>query len=111
MQPSPGRRMTQTAPILLNATRDLARFAARSRFQDIAATVFDHAKLYGLYGIGVALSGASLPWSDHRRELVRAEEVHPGRYSGARRFDSVGAGRAGQWQGRHAFELDDIHKE
>ena len=51
--------MTQAAPLLANATRDLARFAAGLRFEHIPAPVIDHVKLCILDGLGVALFGTS----------------------------------------------------
>jgi aconitate decarboxylase len=104
--------MTQAAPLLANATRDLAKFAAELRFDDIPARVVDHAKLCVLDGLGVALFGAGLPWTDHVREVARAEGATPvvsfwgTPYRGSVAQAALVNGTAG-----HAFEMDDIHKE
>ncbi|MDR3533649.1 MAG: MmgE/PrpD family protein, partial [Rhodopila sp.] len=95
-----------------HATRDLARFAARLRFEDIPAEVVAHAKLCLLDGLGVALFGAGLPWTGHVRDLVLAEGATPAAsfwgtpYRGSVAQASLVNGTAG-----HAFEMDDIHKE
>lgn len=52
--------MTQAASLLVNASRDLARCAAGSRFNDIPPAVIDHAKLCVQDGLGVGLFGAKL---------------------------------------------------
>ena len=80
--------MTDTAPLLENATRDLACFAAGLRFEAIPAAVVEHAKLCVLDGLGVALFGSRLPWTRHVRDLAVAEGGDAGRFvlgeSGAR---------------------------
>ena len=48
-------------PLLENATRDLARFAADLDYDAIPPEVIAHAKLCLLDGIGVCLHGATLP--------------------------------------------------
>ena len=104
--------MTQPAPLLANATRDLARFAAGLRFDHIPAPVIDHVKLCILDGLGVALFGAGLPWTRHVRELALAEGATPAAsfwgtgYRGSIAQAALVNGTAG-----HAFEMDDIHKE
>ena len=69
--------MTQAAPVLPNATRDVARFTAGPRFEQIPASVIDHVKLCILDGLGVALFGAGLPWTGHVREVARVEGATP----------------------------------
>ncbi len=104
--------MTQAAPLLANATRDLARFAAGLRFEDIPVRIVEHAKLCILDGLGVALFGAGLPWTEHVRELARAEGATAAAsfwgtpYRGSVAQAALVNGTAG-----HAFEMDDIHKE
>jgi aconitate decarboxylase len=104
--------MTETAPLLANATRDLASFAAGLRLEDIPAPVVEHAKLCILDGLGVALFGAGLPWTGHVREVARAEGTTPAAsfwgtpYRGSVAQAALVNGTAG-----HAFEMDDIHKE
>ncbi len=104
--------MTQTAPLLANATRDLACFAAELRFGDIPATVVDHAKLCILDGLGVALFGAGLPWTGHVRELVLAEGSTPAASLwGTPHRGSIAQAALVNGTAGHAFEMDDIHKE
>jgi aconitate decarboxylase len=104
--------MTQTAPLLANATRDLAEFAARLEFEDIPAAVVDHAKLCVLDGLGVALFGAALPWTGHVRALVVAEGANPvASFWGTGQRGSVSQAALVNGTAGHAFEMDDIHKE
>lgn len=104
--------MTQTAPLLVNATRDLARFAAGLRFEDIPARVVDHVKLCILDGLGVALFGAGLPWTGHVRDLARTEGANPvASFWGTPYRGSIGQAALVNGTAGHAFEMDDIHKE
>lgn len=104
--------MIQTPPLLANATRDLARFAAGLHFEDIAAPVTEHVKLCIFDGLGVALFGAGLPWTGHVREVACVEGATPVAwfwgtpYRGSVAQAALVNGIAG-----HAFEMDDIHKE
>lgn len=103
---------TDAAPLLPNATADLARFAAALRYEDIPASVIDHAKTCLLDGIGVCLHGATLPWTRLLHATLLAE-------GGAPRASLWGTGAKGAWAqaalangtAGHAFEMDDIHKE
>jgi aconitate decarboxylase len=104
--------MTQTAPLLANATRDLARFAAGLRFEDIPAPVIAHMKLCILDGLGVALFGAALPWTGHVRAVACAEGATPvASFWGTSYRGSVGQAALVNGTAGHAFEMDDIHKE
>lgn len=104
--------MTQTEPLLAHATRDLARFAAGLRFEDIPAPVVEHAKLCVLDGLGVALFGAGLPWTGHVREVALAEGATPAAsFWGTSDRGSVGQAALVNGTAGHAFEMDDIHKE
>ncbi len=104
--------MNQNAPLLANATRDLACFAAGLRFEDIPARVADHAKSCILDGLGVALFGASLPWTGHVRDLARAQGAHPvASFWGTPHRGSVAQAALVNGTAGHAFEMDDIHKE
>jgi aconitate decarboxylase len=105
-------RMTQSTPLLADATRDLARFAAGLRFEDIPRAVLDHAKLCVLDGLGVALFGAGLPWTGHVRDLAIAEGATPvASFWGTRHRGSVAQAALVNGTAGHAFEMDDIHKE
>lgn len=104
--------MTQTAPLLANATRDLAQFAAGLQFADIPPSVIEQAKLCVLDGLGVALFGAELPWTDHVRELARAEGAAPvASFWGTRYRGSIAQAALVNGTAGHGFEMDDIHKE
>ena len=100
------------APLLEHATRDLARFAAALRYEDLPRAVVDHAKLCLLDGIGVCLHGATLPWTRLLHQVVLAEGARPA-------VSLWGTGQQGSWAqaalangtAGHAFEMDDIHKE
>ena len=104
--------MTESAPLLAHATRDLARFAAELRFADIPKPIVDHVKLCVLDGLGAALFGARLPWTAVVRDMARAEGATPAAtfwgtpYRGSVAQAALINGTAG-----HAFEMDDIHKE
>ncbi len=99
-------------PLLDNATRDLAQFAAALRYEDIPREVVERIKTCVLDSIGCCLFGATLPWTQHVQALVEDE--------GAKRVASIfGSGRRTSVSqavlvnstAGHAFELDDIHKE
>jgi aconitate decarboxylase len=104
--------MTETAPLLAHATRDLARFAAGLRFEDIPAPVVEHVKLCILDGLGVALFGAGLPWTGHVRDVALAEGATPAAsFWGTSDRGSVAQAALVNGTAGHAFEMDDIHKE
>jgi aconitate decarboxylase len=99
-------------PLQENATAELAAFAAALTFEQIPPAVVERAKLCLLDGIGVCLFGATLPWTRHVQDMVRAE--------GARPIATLFATRdKGSWSqaalanatAGHAFEMDDIHTE
>ncbi len=103
---------TEAAPLLPNATRDLAAFAAGLRYEDLPGRVVEQAKLNLLDGIGVCLHGATLPWTRLLHQVVLAEGATPA-------VSLWGTGAKGSWAqaalangtAGHAFEMDDIHKE
>ena len=99
-------------PLLLNATRDLARFAAELRFSKIPAPVVEHMKLSILDSIGVCLHGVTLPWTRHVQALVEDEGAKPEAsiYGSGNKTSVANAVLVNSTAG-HAFELDDIHKE
>lgn len=95
-----------------NATRDLARFAAALRFEDIPAEVVEKLKLLALDGIGCCVYGATLPWTRKVAELVERESGRPvASIFGSGRKTSVAQAVLVNSTAGHAFELDDIHKE
>ena len=104
--------MAEAASLLPNATRDLARFAARLRFDDIPSPVIAHAKLCILDGLGVALFGAGLPWTGHVRDMAIAEGATPvAAFWGTASAGSIAQAALVNGTAGHAFEMDDIHKE
>ena len=99
-------------PLLANATRDLARFSAELRFEDIPAHVIEHMKLSLLDSIGVCLHGVTLPWTRHVQSLVEAEgaSAQASIFGSGKKTSMANAVLVNSTAG-HAFELDDIHKE
>jgi 2-methylcitrate dehydratase PrpD len=99
-------------PLLENATRELARFAAETPARAVPAEVVERIKLSFLDGLGVGLRGTALPWTRMVRELVQHEggTAVASLWGGGGRTSLTNAvlvnGTAG-----HAFEMDDIHKE
>lgn len=99
-------------PLLPNATRDLARFGAALRYDDIPDEVIARIKLSLLDSLGCCLFGATLPWTRKVAALAGQEGAKPvatliglgGKTSAA--LAALVNGTSG-----HAFELDDIHKE
>ena len=99
-------------PLLPHATRDLARFAAETRFADIPAGVIDKVKLSILDGLGVCLHGSTLPWTQKVRDVVLADGGKPiaSVWNSGAKVGLAGAVLVNSTAG-HAFEMDDIHKE
>ena len=99
-------------PLLPHATRDLARFAAGTRYADIPAGVIDKVKLSLLDGLGVCLHGSTLPWTQMVREVVLADGGKPiaSVWNSGVKVGLAGAVLVNSTAG-HAFEMDDIHKE
>jgi 2-methylcitrate dehydratase PrpD len=103
---------TTQPPLLENATRDLAAFASRLKYEDIPAAVVGRMKDCVLDAIGCCVHGVTLPWTRKVQEMVLAEGAAPAAsiFGGGGRTSVSQAvlvnGTAG-----HAFELDDIHKE
>src|SRR5262245_41495456 len=99
-------------PLLPNATRDLARFAAGLEFSQIPGAVVEQMKLSILDSIGVCLHGVTLPWTRHVQALVEAERARPEAsiFGSGIKTSAANAVLVNSTAG-HAFELDDIHKE
>jgi 2-methylcitrate dehydratase PrpD len=99
-------------PLLPNATRELARFAAELDFKHIPAEVVEHMKLSLLDSIGVCLHGVTLPWTQHVQAMVEAEGAAPqASIFGSGKKTSIANAVLVNSTAGHAFELDDIHKE
>ena len=103
---------TAQPPLLENATRDLAAFASRLRFEDIPAPVVERMKDCALDAIGCCLHGVTLPWTRKVQEMVLAEGAAPAAsiFGGGGKTSVSQAVLVNATAG-HAFELDDIHKE
>jgi 2-methylcitrate dehydratase PrpD len=100
------------SPLLANATRDLARFGAALRFEDIPSDVLARIKLSLLDSLGCCLYGATLPWTRKVAELADAEQAAPvATLIGLNRKTSPALAALVNGTSGHAFELDDIHKE
>lgn len=99
-------------PLLPNATRDLAQFAATLEFEDIPPEVISHIKLSILDSIGVCLHGVTLPWTRHVQDMVEAEGARgeASIFGSGKKTSAANAVLVNSTAG-HAFELDDIHKE
>ena len=105
--------MSSSQPSLLpHATRDLARFAAKTTLADIPADIVARIKLSFIDGLGVCLQGATLPWTQKVYELVREEGGKPAAsiWGAGHRTSLTNAVLVNSTAG-HAFEMDDIHKE
>jgi 2-methylcitrate dehydratase PrpD len=95
-----------------DATRDLARFAATLKYEDIPAAVLNHLKLCVLDGLGVALFGSTLPWTRKVLEVALAEGANPAAsFWGTKQRGSAAQAALVNGTAGHAFEMDDIHKE
>src|SRR5579859_5518985 len=99
-------------PLLAHATRDLARFAAKTTFADIPADIIERIKLSFIDGLGVCLQGSTLPWTQKVYEIVRDEGGKPlaSVWGTGHRTSLTNAVLVNSTAG-HAFEMDDIHKE
>ena len=89
---------SSNAPLVANATRDLAQFASSLRFEDLPKHVIERIKLCVLDSIGCTLFGATLPWTRKVAEMALAEgaaDLRTGlRYGQPSRTDRV-LGRSG----------------
>src|ERR1700761_4784815 len=102
-----------SSPSLLpDATRELARFAATTRFEQIPAEVIERIKLSLIDGLGVCLQGSTLPWTRIVHDLIHEEGGKPvaSVWGRGRRTSLTNAVLANSTAGP-AFEMDDIHKE
>ncbi len=99
-------------PLLPNATRALARFAAETPAHAVPAEVVERIKLSFLDGLGVCLRGTTLPWTAMVRELVQREGGNAvASLCGAGVRTSLTNAVLVNGTAGHAFEMDDIHKE
>ncbi|MBI3372324.1 MAG: MmgE/PrpD family protein [Betaproteobacteria bacterium] len=99
-------------PLLAGATRDLARFGAALRFEQVPAQAVARIKSSVLDSLGCCLFGATLPWTRKVADLADREGAKPvATLIGMGRKTSVSLAALVNGTGGHAFELDDIHKE
>jgi 2-methylcitrate dehydratase PrpD len=102
----------QKPPLLADATRDLARFGAALRYEQVPAEAVARIKSSVLDSLGCCLFGATLPWTRKVADLADAEGAQPvASLIGMGRKSSVSLAALVNATGGHAFELDDIHKE
>lgn len=102
----------QDASLLQNATRDLARFGAGLRYDQLNDAVISKIKASVLDSIGCCLFGATLPWTRKIAEMAEAEGARPvASLIGMGRKTSIALAALVNSTAGHAFELDDIHKE
>jgi aconitate decarboxylase len=99
-------------PLLPNATRRLARFAAETRDSEIPLAVVERVKLSFIDGLGVCLHGSTLPWTRKVSEVVQEEggKGVASLWGNGHRASLTNAVLVNSTAG-HAFEMDDIHKE
>jgi 2-methylcitrate dehydratase PrpD len=99
-------------PLLPDATRDLARFGASLRYEDLPPEVVERIKSSILDSLGCCLFGSTLPWTRKVAELADHEAARPvASLLGMGRKTSVSLAALVNGTAGHAFELDDIHKE
>jgi aconitate decarboxylase len=105
--------MSSSQPSLLpHATRELAKFAATARFEQIPAEVIERIKLSLIDGLGVCLQGSTLPWTRIVHDVIAEEGGKPvaSVWGRGQRTSLTNAVLVNSTAG-HAFEMDDIHKE
>jgi 2-methylcitrate dehydratase PrpD len=99
-------------PLQENATRDLARFGALLRFDEIPREVVERIKSSVLDSLGCCIQGATLPWTRKVAELADKEGARPvASMIGLGRKTSAALAALVNGTAGHAFELDDIHRE
>jgi 2-methylcitrate dehydratase PrpD len=104
--------MSAGSSLLPGATRDLAEFASRLRYEVIPREVVERIKLSILDSLGCCLFGASLPWTQKVARLAKAEGARPvASLMGMGERTSLALAALVNGTSGHAFELDDIHKE
>src|SRR5688572_18312485 len=103
---------TSKPPLLEHATRDLARFGASLRYEDIPREAIERMKSSVLDSLGCCLYGATLPWTRKVAQLADGEGARGvASCIGMGRKSSVALAVLVNSTSGHAFELDDIHKE
>jgi len=99
-------------PLLENATRDLATFASKLRYDDIPQEAVERIKYCALDSIGCCLHGVTLPWTRKVQDMAVAEGAAPvASIFGGGGKTSVALAALVNGTAGHAFELDDMHKE
>ena len=99
-------------PLLEHATRDLAKFAAELRYEDIPAEAIARIKSSIIDSLGCCLFGATLPWTQKVAAMAMAEGAkQEASLMGMGKKTSVALACLVNSTSGHAFEMDDIHKE
>ena len=103
---------TSKPPLLANATRDLAAFAANLQFTDLPKEVVEKTKYCMLDNFGCCLYGITLPWTTHVLNMVEREGGTPAAsIFGHGHKTSVSLAALVNSTAAHAFELDDTHTQ
>jgi 2-methylcitrate dehydratase PrpD len=93
-------------------TAALADFAAALRFEAVPARTVETAKLLMLDNVGVALFGATLPWSKLVQDMVAAEAAQgPSTAFGSAVRTSPALASLANATAGHAYELDETHRD
>ena len=96
--------------LAVNATRDLAGFAARLEFQDIPPEAVARAKQCVLDAIGCCLFGVTLPWTRLVQGMVEKEGGNAiASIFGSGKKTAISLAVLVNSTAGHAFELDDMH--
>lgn len=92
-------------------TKQLARFLAELKFQDIPVKTVEHVKRCLLDAFGCALYGMHLPWTVKTLDTVRAlgEGATSRVWGGTEKLSPTNAALV-NGTATHAYELDDLHK-
>ncbi|HZN22956.1 MAG TPA: MmgE/PrpD family protein [Burkholderiales bacterium] len=105
--------MTSAQPALATeATRELASFGAKLRYEDVPREAVERIKLSILDSIACCVFGATLPWTKKVATLALCEKAAPvASLMGMGEKTSPALAALVNGTAGHAFELDDIHKE
>ena len=96
--------------LAVNATRDLAGFAARLEFQDIPPEAVARAKQCVLDAIGCCLFGVTLPWTRLVQGMAEKEGGNAiASIFGSGKKTAISLAVLVNSTAGHAFELDDMH--
>ncbi len=99
------------APLVADATRTLATFAAGLRLRDAPPAVLQQLKRCVLDALGCCVFGANLPWTKIVSAMIEEQGGRPeASIFGTAIKTSVSFAALANSTAGHAFELDDIHR-